>query len=207
MTMNGIIGKKIGMTSIFDEEGVNIPCTVIQAGPCFVTQIRTLKNDGYSAVQLGYEDRKDKNLPKALKGHFKKSGVAPKKRLVEFRNPGEEVKLGQEVKCDIFAKGELVDVTGYTKGRGFQGVVKRHGFAGVGEMTHGQSDRQRSAGSIGGASDPSRVFKGMKMAGRTGNEQRKIEDLTVIKVLPEKDILFLKGGVPGHKGSYLIIEK
>ncbi len=206
--MLGIIGKKVGMTSIFDENGKNIPVTVILAGPNYVTQVRTDEVDGYEAVQLGFDDKKEKNTPKALRGHFEKAGVSPKKRVVEFRDFEKEVKLGDEIRVeDIFVEGEYVDVTGVSKGKGFQGVVKRHGFGGVGQATHGQHNRLRAPGSIGASSDPSRVFKGMRMAGHMGNERVTIQNLKVMKIIPEKNLLVVKGSVPGHKNAYLIIKK
>lgn len=205
--MAGLIGKKIGMTSIFDEEGRNVPCTVVQAGPCYVTQIRTQDNDGYEAVQIGFDDRKEKNTPKPLNGHFEKAGVKPKRKLWELQFPEKDLKLGDEIKCDLFQEGELVDVSGYSKGKGFQGVVKRHGFSGVGDQSHGQHGEERRSGSIGGASDPSRVFKGKMMAGRMGNNKTKIFDLEVLKVRPEDNVLVVKGAIPGYKGSYIIIER
>lgn len=205
--MSGIIGKKIGMTSLFDESGKNIPCTVIQAGPCSVLQVRTIENDGYSAVQLGFDDKSEKNVGKALAGHFKKAGSTPKAKLVEFRNGFENVSLGDEVKVNLFAEGEFVDVTGTSKGKGFQGVVKRHGFGGVMQATHGQHNRLRAPGSIGAGSDPSRVFKGMRMAGRMGGKQVTVQNLQVLKVDEEQNLLVVKGAVPGAKNSYVIIKK
>jgi 50S ribosomal protein L3 len=205
--MSGIIGKKIGMTSLFDESGKNIPCTVIQAGPCSVLQVRTIENDGYSAVQLGFDDKSEKNVGKALAGHFKKAGSTPKAKLVEFRNGFENVSLGDEVKVNLFAEGEFVDVTGTSKGKGFQGVVKRHGFGGVMQATHGQHNRLRAPGSIGAGSDPSRVFKGMRMAGRMGGKQVTVQNLQVLKVDEEQNLLVVKGAVPGAKNSYVIIRK
>ena len=205
--MSGIIGKKIGMTSLFDESGKNIPCTVIQAGPCSVLQVRTIENDGYSAVQLGFDDKSEKNVGKALAGHFKKAGSTPKAKLVEFRNGFENVSLGDEVKVNLFAEGEFVDVTGTSKGKGFQGVVKRHGFGGVMQATHGQHNRLRAPGSIGAGSDPSRVFKGLRMAGRMGGEQVTVQNLEVLKVDKEQNLLVVKGAVPGAKNSYVIIRK
>ena len=205
--MSGIIGKKIGMTSLFNEEGKNIPCTVIQAGPCSVLQVRTLEKDGYKAVQLGFDDKSEKNVGKALAGHFKKAGSAPKAKLVEFHNGFAEVKVGEEVKVDLFAEGEYVDVTGTSKGKGFQGVVKRHGFGGVMQATHGQHNRLRAPGSIGAGSDPSRVFKGMRMAGRMGGKQVTVQNLQVLKVDQEQNLLVVKGAVPGAKNSYVIIRK
>lgn len=205
--MSGIIGKKIGMTSLFDESGKNIPCTVIQAGPCSVLQVRTIENDGYSAVQLGFDDKSEKNVGKALAGHFKKAGSTPKAKLVEFRSGFENVSLGDEVKVNLFAEGEFVDVTGTSKGKGFQGVVKRHGFGGVMQATHGQHNRLRAPGSIGAGSDPSRVFKGMRMAGRMGGKQVTVQNLQVLKVDEEQNLLVVKGAVPGAKNSYVIIRK
>ncbi|WP_343485511.1 50S ribosomal protein L3 [Allomuricauda sp. d1] len=205
--MSGLIGKKIGMTSIFDENGKNIPCTVIEAGPCVVTQVRTEEVDGYSALQLGFDDKAEKRTGKAEMGHFKKAGVAPKKKVVEFRDFEGEYKLGDTVGVDLFVEGEFVDVVGTSKGKGFQGVVKRHGFGGVGQATHGQHNRLRAPGSIGAASTPSRVFKGMKMAGRMGNERVTVQNLRVLKVVPEKNILVVKGAVPGHKNAYVTVEK
>jgi len=213
--MSGLIGKKIGMTSIFDENGKNIPCTVIQAGPCVVTQVRTTAVDGYEALQLGFDDKKAKSSNKALDGHFKKAGTSAKRKVVEFQGFGEEYKLGDSITVEHFEEGEFVDVAGTSKGKGFQGVVKRHGFAGVGQATHGQHNRLRAPGSIGAASYPARVFKGMKMAGRMGGEtvkvqnceKVKVQNLRVLKVVPEKNLLVIKGAVPGHKNSYIIIEK
>ena len=206
--MSGIIGKKIGMTSLFNEEGKNIPCTVIQAGPCSVLQVRTEEVDGYVAVQLGFDDKSEKNVGKALAGHFKKAGSTPKAKIVEFRNAFEhDVKTGDLVEVNMFAEGEYVDVTGTSKGKGFQGVVKRHGFGGVMQATHGQHNRLRAPGSIGAGSDPSRVFKGMRMAGRMGGEQVTVQNLQVLKVDQEQNLLVVKGAVPGAKNSYVIIRK
>lgn len=205
--MPGLIGKKIGMTSVFSVEGKNIPCTVIEAGPCVVTQIKTLENDGYEAVQVGFGERKEKHTTKPQLGHFQKAGTTPKKKLVEFEGFEMDLKLGDTIGVDIFEEGSWVDVTGSSKGKGFQGVVKRHGFSGVGQSTHGQHNRLRAPGSIGAASYPARVFKGMRMAGRAGGKAVTIQDLEVLKVLPEKNLLVVKGSVPGAKGSYLIIEK
>ena len=205
--MSGLIGKKIGMTSIFDESGKNIPCTVIEAGPCVVTQVRTTAVDGYEALQLGFDDKKAKSSNKALDGHFKKAGTSAKKRVVEFQGFDDEYKLGDSITVEHFEEGEFVDVSGTSKGKGFQGVVKRHGFAGVGQATHGQHNRLRAPGSIGAASYPARVFKGMKMAGRMGGEKVTVQNLRVLKVVPEKNLLVVKGAVPGHKNSYLIIQK
>ncbi len=205
--MSGLIGKKIGMTSIFDDSGKNVPCTVIEAGPCIVTQVRTEEVDGYKAIQLGFDDKTEKNSVKAEQGHFKKAGSTVKKKVVEFQGYDKEYKIGDSIKVDHFEEGEFVDVSGISKGKGFQGVVKRHGFAGVGQATHGQHNRLRAPGSIGAASYPARVFKGMKMAGRMGGEKVKVMNLRVLKVMPEKNLLVLKGCVPGHKNSYLTIEK
>ncbi|MAZ50826.1 MAG: 50S ribosomal protein L3 [Flavobacteriaceae bacterium] len=205
--MSGLIGKKIGMTSIFDESGKNLPCTVIKAGPCVVTQIKSKETDGYDSVQLGFTDKNDKRVNNAESGHFKKANTAPKKNLTEFKGFEEELKIGDKLTVDHFEEGEYVDVSGLSKGRGFQGVVKRHGFAGVGQATHGQHNRLRAPGSIGAASYPARVFKGMKMAGRMGNEKITIQNLKVLKVVKEKNLLVLKGSVPGHKNSILVIRK
>lgn len=205
--MSGLIGRKIGMTSIFDENGKNIPCTVIEAGPCVVTQVRTTEVDGYEAVQLGFDDKAEKNTTKAAAGHFKKAGTSAKKKVVEFQGFEEEYKLGDEINVDLFSEGEFVDVTGVSKGKGFQGVVKRHGFAGVGQATHGQHNRLRAPGSIGAASYPARVFKGMRMAGRMGGENVKVQNLRVLKVVADKNLIVVKGAVPGHKNAYVIIEK
>jgi large subunit ribosomal protein L3 len=205
--MSGLIGKKIGMTSIFDENGKNIPCTVIEAGPCVVTQVRTEEVDGYNALQLGFDDKAEKRANKAEKGHYKKAGTSPKKKVVEFRDFEGEFKLGDTVGVDLFQEGEFVDVVGTSKGKGFQGVVKRHGFGGVGQATHGQHNRLRAPGSIGAASYPARVFKGMKMAGQMGNERVTVQNLRVLKVVPEKNLLVVKGCVPGHKNAYITIEK
>lgn len=204
--MAGIIGKKLGMTSMYSADGKNLPCTLIEAGPCVVTQIKTEEKDGYTAVQVGFGEKREKNTPNALKGHFKKAGTSPKRKLVEFSG-FEDKNLGDAITVDIFEEGEFVDVVGTSKGKGFQGVVKRHGFHGVGDATHGQHNRMRAPGSIGAASYPARVFKGMKMAGRTGNDRVKQGNLQVIKVLADKNIIVVKGSVPGAKGSYVIIEK
>lgn len=209
--MSGLIGKKIGMTSVFDAEGRNIPCTVIEAGPCVVTQIRTEETDGYAAVQLAYDEKKEKHTSAPLMGHFKKANTTPKRKLVEFANDfNKELQLGDTITvADLFAEGEetWVDVTGISKGKGFQGVVKRHGFAGVGGQTHGQHNRLRAPGSLGASSWPSRVFKGMRMAGRTGGDRVKILNLKVIKVIPENNLILVKGSIPGAKGSYVIVEE
>ena len=205
--MSGLIGKKIGMTSIFDEKGKNIPCTVIEAGPCVVTQVRTEEVDGYSALQLGFDDKAEKRANKAEMGHVKKAGTSPKKKVVEFRDFEGEFKLGDTVNVEVFNEGDFVDVSATSKGKGFQGVVKRHGFAGVGQATHGQHNRLRAPGSIGAASYPARVFKGMRMAGRMGGETVTVQNLRVLKVVPEKNLLVVKGCVPGHKNAYVTIEK
>ncbi|TRZ44233.1 50S ribosomal protein L3 [Robertkochia solimangrovi] len=205
--MSGLIGKKIGMTSIFDENGKNIPCTVIEAGPCVVTQVRTMEVDGYEALQLGFDDKAEKRANKAELGHAKKAGVSPKKKVVEFKEFVGEYKLGDTVTVEEFVAGEFVDVTGTSKGKGFQGVVKRHGFGGVGQATHGQHNRLRAPGSIGAASYPARVFKGMRMAGQMGAEKVTVQNLRVLKVVPEKNLIVVKGCVPGHKNAYVIIQK
>ncbi len=195
------------MTSMFTAEGKSSACTIIQAGPCVVTQVKTEDKDGYSAVQLGFGERKEKHTPAPLKGHFKKAKTAPKRKLVEFVSFEEELKLGDEVKVDIFAEGDFIDVSGRSKGKGFQGVVKRHNFGGVGQATHGQHNRMRAPGSIGAASYPARVFKGMRMAGQTGNKKVTFENIEVLKVLPEQSIVVVKGSVPGPNGSYVILDK
>ncbi len=205
--MSGLIGKKIGMTSIFDENGKNLPCTIIQAGPCVVTQVRTEEVDGYNALQIGFDDKAEKRASKAELGHAKKAGTSPKKKVIEFQGFDEEFKLGDTVGVDIFEEGEFVDVAGTSKGKGFQGVVKRHGFAGVGQATHGQHNRLRAPGSIGAGSDPSRVFKGMRMAGRMGGERVTVQNLRVLKIVPEKNLIVVKGCVPGHKNAYVTIQK
>jgi large subunit ribosomal protein L3 len=207
--MPGLIGKKVGMISVFGADGKNIPCTVVEAGPCVVTQVRTVETDGYSAVQLAYDEKKEKRTSAALKGHFEKAGTTPKKKLVEFpMDFAGELKLGDTVTvADVFTEGvKFVDVVGTSKGKGFQGVVKRHGFAGVGGETHGQHNRLRHPGSMGASSWPSRVFPGMRMAGHMGNERVKVFNLEVLKVIPENNLLIVKGSVPGAKGSYLILE-
>ena len=205
--MSGLIGRKIGMTSLFDENGKNIPCTVIEAGPCVVTQVRTEEVDGYNALQLGFDDKAEKRTNKALQGHFKKAGSSAKKKVIEFQGFEEEHKLGDEITVELFSEGEFVDVSATSKGKGFQGVVKRHGFAGVGQATHGQHNRLRAPGSIGAASYPARVFKGMRMGGRMGGEKVTVQNLRVLKVVPEKNLLVVKGAVPGHKNTYVIIQK
>jgi len=210
--MSGIIGKKIGMTSLYSAEGKNIPCTVVEAGPCVVTQVKNTETDGYTAVQLAYGERKEKNTPKALKGHFDRAKTTPKQHVVEFRNFRVEfeggVQLGQELKVgEIFKEGDFVDVSGTSKGKGFQGVVKRHNFGGVGQSTHGQHNRLRAPGSIGGASYPARVFKGMRMAGRTGGNKSKVTNLQVLKIMPEQNLIVVSGSIPGPKNSTVILEK
>jgi large subunit ribosomal protein L3 len=206
---SGLIGKKVGMTSVFDDEGNNIACTVIEAGPNVVTQVKEEDGpDGYDAVQLAFDNKKEKNTTKAMQGHFDQADAPPKQVVKEFRDFGGEVERGDVVRVeDLFDEGETVDVVGVSKGKGFQGVVKRHGFSGVGMMTHGQSDRQRHPGSIGASADPSRVFKGMRMAGRTGGERTKIQNLTVVKVLPDHDAILVKGSVPGPKSGYVELHK
>ena len=205
--MSGLIGKKIGMTSLYDEGGKNLACTVIEAGPCVVTQLKNDEKDGYNSVQLGFFDKKETRLNNAEKGHAKKANTEPKSKVVEFKGFEEELKVGDTVNVNHFVEGEFVDVSGISKGKGFQGVVKRHGFAGVGQSTHGQHNRLRAPGSIGAASYPARVFKGMRMAGQTGNSKVTVQNLKVLKVVPEKNLLVLKGAVPGHKNSYVIIRK
>ena len=202
--MPGLLGKKIGMTSVFSAEGKNIPCTVLEVGPCVVTQVKTEQTDGYNAVQIAYGERKEKSTSAAMMGHFKKANTTPKRKLVEVDGLSDK-KIGDEITVEIFSEGEWVDVTGISKGKGFQGVVKRHGFGGVGDATHGQHNRLRAPGSIGAGSDPSRVFKGMRMAGQTGNSKVTIQNLKVVKVYPEKNILVIKGSVPGAKGSMVLI--
>jgi large subunit ribosomal protein L3 len=205
--MQGLIAKKVGMTSVFNEEGKNIPCTVIEAGPCVVTQIKTKEKDGYEAVQLGFEEKREKRTSKALKGHFTKAATTPKRKLVEFSGFGDNVKLGDVLNVDLFHDDNWLDVRGISKGKGFQGVVKRYGFRGVGDATHGQHNRDRAPGSLGASSYPSRVFKGMRMAGRTGGKKVAVINLRIVKIIPEENLLILKGSVPGPNGSYLIITK
>lgn len=195
------------MTSIYDENGKNIPCTVLQVGPCIVTQVRTKEVDGYEAIQLGFDDKAERHANKATVGHFKKAGTSAKKQVVEFKYFTEEYKLGDEITVDLFREGEFVDISGTSKGKGFNGVVKRHGFAGVGQATHGQHNRLRAPGSVGASSYPSRVFKGVRMAGRLGGDTVKVQNLRVLKVVKEKNLLVVKGAVPGHKNAYIIIEK
>ena len=205
--MPGIIGRKVGMTSIYSAEGKATPCTVIEAGPCVVTQVKTQEKDGYEAVQLGFGERKEKNTPNALKGHFKKANTTPKAKLVEFKEFEAALNLGDIVNVELFEEGEFVGVIGTSKGKGFQGVVKRHGFGGVGQSTHGQHNRLRAPGSIGACSYPARVFKGMRMAGQTGNRRVTMENLQVLRILTDKNLIVVKGSVPGAKGSIVTIEK
>ena len=205
--MSGLIGKKVGMTSIFDENGKNIPCTIIEAGPCVVTQVRTKEVDGYEALQLGFDDKAEKRATQAELGHFKKAGTTAKKKVVEFQGFEDTYKLGDTITVDYFTEGEFVDVTGISKGKGFQGVVRRHGFGGVGQTTHGQHNRLRAPGSVGASSYPSRVFKGMRMAGRMGAERVTVQNLKVLKVVAEKNLLVIKGCIPGHKNAYVTIHK
>ncbi len=204
--MPGIIGRKIGMTSIYSAEGKATPCTVIEAGPCVVTQVKTQERDGYEAVQIGFGERKEKNTPNALKGHFKKANTTPKSKLVEFKGFGD-LNLGDIVDASLFAEGEFVDVVGTSKGKGFQGVVRRHNFAGVGQATHGQHNRLRAPGAIGACSYPARVFKGMRMAGQMGNKRVMMENLEILKVLADKNLIVIKGSVPGPKGSTVTIQR
>ncbi|MBL7699829.1 MAG: 50S ribosomal protein L3 [Chitinophagaceae bacterium] len=205
--MKGIIGKKIGMTSVFTPDGKQTPCTIIEAGPCTVTQVKTQSTDGYNATQIAFGDRKEKHSNSALNKHFAKANTAAKKFVKEFRDYSIEKNLGDAITVDIFSEGEKVDIVGTSKGKGFQGVVKRHGFHGVGEQSHGQHDRQRAPGSIGNSSDASRVFKGMRMAGRMGTDRVKIKGLKVIKIFPEKNYILVNGSVPGHNGSIVLIQK
>ncbi len=207
--MAGIIGKKIGMTSVFDANGKNLACTLIQAGPCVITHVKTKQTDGYDAIQLAYGERKEKNTPQAMIGHFKKASTTPKAKLVEFDSfGGQKFELGQSVTInDVFVEGDKVEVIGQSKGKGFQGVVKRHGFQGVGGQTHGQHNRLRHPGSIGSCSYPSRVFKGIRMAGRTGGDRVKVKNLRIIKIYPEQNLMLVTGCVPGANNSYVIIEK
>ena len=205
--MPGLLGKKIGMTSIFSAEGKNIPCTVIEAGPCVVTQIKTVNKDGYDSLQLGFVDKKDKHTTKPEKGHYKKAGVTPKRHLAEIKGFKDDYKLGSELTVELFKDTLYVDVVGTSKGKGFQGVVKRHGFGGVGQSTHGQHNRLRAPGAIGACSYPAKVFKGTRMAGQMGNERVTVQNLQIVKIIPEHNLLLLKGSVPGHKGSIVLIEK
>ncbi|NQX96856.1 MAG: 50S ribosomal protein L3 [Flavobacteriales bacterium] len=204
--MPGLIGKKIGMTSVYGADGKNIPCTVIEAGPCVVTQVKKVDTDGYEAVQLSYGDKREKNTPKALQGHFKKANTTPKRKVVEFQFD-EEKNLGDIITADLFEEGEYVDVVGTSKGKGFQGVVKRHGFAGVGDATHGQHNRLRAPGSLGAGSTPSKVMKGMKMAGRMGGDRVTQQNLQIVKVYSDKNLIVVKGSIPGARGSFVLIQK
>jgi len=205
--MSGILGKKVGMTSIYDESGKNLPVTVIEAGPCIVSQIRTKDVDGYDAVQLAYGEKKEKHTTNALKGHLQKAGTGPKSMIAEFTRFEKKKSLGETVTVEVFMEGEVVAVTGTSKGKGFQGVVKRHGFGGVGQATHGQHNRLRAPGSIGASSYPSRVFKGMRMAGRMGGDRVKMINLQIVKIIPEKNLILVKGAVPGPKNGFLKIER
>lgn len=205
--MKGIIGKKIGMTSVFEPNGKQTACTIIEAGPCVVTQKKTVETDGYNALQIAFGERKEKNTPKPLQQHFAKANTTPKAVVKELRDSSIQKEVGETITCDIFAEGESVSVIGTSKGKGFQGVVKRHGFHGVGEASHGQHDRQRAPGSVGGSSYPSRVFKGMRMAGRMGGERVKVKDLRVVKVYPEQNLILISGSVPGHNGATVLIQK
>ena len=205
--MPGLLGRKIGMISVFSADGKNVPCTVIEAGPCVVTQVKSVEKDGYEAVQLGFAEIKEKNVSAPLMGHFKKAGVSPKRHLAEFKNFDQELNLGDTVTVDLFADAQYVDVIGTSKGKGFQGVVKRHGFGGVGQATHGQDYRLRKPGSIGACSYPAKVFKGLRMGGQMGNERVTTQNLRVLKVIPEKNLLLIKGSVAGCKGSIVLIEK
>ncbi len=205
--MKGIIGKKVGMTSIFDPSGKQTACTIIEAGPCVVTQVKTKETDGYSAVQLSFGEKKEKNSTKAEKNHFAKAQTSPKKFSKEFRDFSIEKNIGETITTEIFAEGDSVEVVGTTMGKGFQGVVKRHGFHGVGQQSHGQHDRQRAPGSLGNSSDAARVMKGMRMAGRTGGDRVKMKGLKVIKIFAEKNYILVSGSVPGHNGSIVLIQK
>ncbi len=205
--MKGIIGKKIGMTSVFEPNGKQTACTIIEAGPCVVTQKKTVETDGYNAIQIAFGERKEKNTPQALLQHFAKANTTPKATVKELRDSSIEKEVGESITCDIFAEGEKVSVIGVSKGKGFQGVVKRHGFHGVGEASHGQHDRQRAPGSVGGSSYPSRVFKGMRMAGRMGGDRVKVKALRVVKVFPEQNLILISGSVPGHNGATVLIQK
>ncbi|MBD5366776.1 MAG: 50S ribosomal protein L3 [Bacteroides sp.] len=205
--MPGLIGKKIGMTSVFSADGKNVPCTVIEVGPCVVTQVKTVEKDGYDALQLGFQEQKEKHLTKPEIGHFAKAGVTPKRHLAEFKGFEGEYKLGDTISVDFFNDNDFVDIVGTSKGKGFQGVVKRHGFGGVGQATHGQHNRLRAPGSVGACSYPAKVFKGMRMAGQTGNERVTVQNLKVVKVIPEHNVIMIKGSVPGCKGSIVLIEK
>ena len=205
--MPGLIGKKIGMTSVFSADGKNVPCTVIEVGPCEVTQVKTVETDGYNALQLGFQDVKEKHLTKPMIGKFAAADVTPKRHLAEFKGFDGEYKLGDTITVDMFSEADFVDIIGTSKGKGYQGVVKRHGFGGVGQSTHGQHNRLRAPGSIGACSYPAKVFKGMRMAGQTGNKRVTVQNLQVVKVIPEYNVLMIKGSIPGPKGSIVLIEK
>ncbi len=205
--MPGLIGKKIGMTSVFSADGRNVPCTVIEVGPCVVTQVKTADKDGYEALQLGFEEQKEKHLTQPELGHFRRAGVTPKRHLAEFKGFGDKYALGDTIGADFFTENDFVDIAGISKGKGFQGVVKRHGFGGVGQSTHGQHNRLRAPGSVGACSYPAKVFKGMRMAGQTGNKRVTVQNLQVIKVIPEHNLIMIKGSIPGSKGSIVLIEK
>jgi large subunit ribosomal protein L3 len=204
--MPGLVGKKVGMTSIFDENGVNVPCTVLEVGPCVVTQVKTKESDGYKALQIAFDEKKEKNTPNAMKGHFKKANTTPKRKVIELTGFILDWKLGDVITVDYFKNDAWLDVTAVSKGKGFQGVVTRHGFSGIVGTTHGQHDRERAPGSLGGSSWPSRVFKGMRMAGQKGGDNVKMLNLKVVKIIPESNLLLLKGSIPGAKGSYVIVE-
>jgi len=204
--MPGLIGKKVGMTSVFDENGNNVPCTVLEVGPCVITQVKTKDTDGYSAVQMAFDDKKEKNTPKAMVGHFKKANTTPKRKVIELKGDEHGFKVGDVISVDYFKDDPWLDVSAISKGKGFQGVVTRHHFSGVGDSTHGQHDRQRAPGSLGGSSYPSRVFKGLRMAGHTGDRKIKVINLKVVKIIPENNLLLLKGSVPGSKGSYVVVQ-
>jgi large subunit ribosomal protein L3 len=204
--MPGLVGKKVGMTSIFDENGMNVPCTVLEVGPCVVTQVKTQETDGYKAIQLAFDEKKEKNTPKAMKGHFKKADTTPKRKVIELKGFIRDWKVGDVITVDYFQDDLWLDVTAVSKGKGFQGVVTRHGFSGIVGTTHGQHDRERAPGSLGGSSWPSRVFKGMRMAGQKGGNNVKMLNLKVVKIIPENNLLLLKGSIPGAKGSYVVVE-
>lgn len=204
--MPGLIGKKVGMTSVFDENGNNVPCTVVEAGPCVITQVKTKDSDGYDAIQMAFDEKKEKNTTKAMMGHFKKASTTPKAKVVELKGFIRHWKVGDVITVDYFKNDPWLDVSAVSKGKGFQGVVKRHHFGGIGDTTHGQHDRKRAPGSLGGSSYPSRVFKGLRMAGHTGDKRIKVINLKVIKIIPENNLLLLKGSVPGSKGSYVVIQ-
>ena len=205
--MPGLLGKKIGMTSVFSADGKNVPCTVIEVGPCVVTQVKTAATDGYEALQLGFEEQKEKHLTQPELGHFRRAGVTPKRHLAEFKGFEGDYKMGDTISVDFFSESDFVDVVGTSKGKGYQGVVKRHGFGGVGQSTHGQHNRLRAPGAVGACSYPAKVFKGMRMAGQTGNERVTVQNLKVVKIIPEHNVLMIKGSIPGSKGSIVLIEK